>query len=364
MSELDVGAPADVDGPPPSAPNPRARRRRRFVVGALAVLAVGFLILVSGAVWAASHLHGAGGNEVDVTIAPGTSTSGIADVLAKRGVVSDGWLFRFYLRFEGAGPFSAGKYVMHHGEGYTAAYRELRAGPKIVVSKLIIPEGFTLKQIAARVGNLPGRSAAAFLAAGDSGAVRSRFEAAGSNNLEGLVFPDTYLVTPDETEAEILQQMVAEFDQLGTELGMDAPGTLANGLSAYQTVIVASMIEREAKVPDDRGMIARVIINRLQRGMKLQIDATVLYALGTQTTAITKSDLSVDSPYNTYRVAGLPPAPISNPGRASLLAALSPTPGTWLYYVLIDASGKHGFATTAAEFARLEAQARAKGLIG
>lgn len=318
---------------------------------------------MAGVAWAASHLHGGGGAEVDVTIPPGTSTSGIADLLARRGVVSDGWLFRLYVRYEGSGPFAAGKYAMHSGEGYTAALRELRAGPKVVLAKVVIPEGFTLKQVAQRVGTLPGRSAAAFLAAADSGTVRSRFEPPGANTLEGLVFPDTYLVTPDETEAEILQQMVAEFDQLATTLGMDAPGTLPNGLTAYQTVIVASMVEREAKVPEDRGMIARVISNRLQRGMKLQIDATVLYAINKQTTAITKSDLNVDSPYNTYRVAGLPPGPIASPGKASLIAALSPTPGTWLYYVLADASGKHAFATTDAEFRRLEAQARAKGLL-
>jgi UPF0755 protein len=98
--------------------------------------------------------------------------------------------------------------------------------------------------------------------------------------------------------------------------------------------------------------------------MKLQIDATVLYAIGLQTTNITKSDLNVNSPFNTYRFAGLPPSPISNPGRASIMAALSPTSGTWLYYVLADASGKHAFATTDAEFRQLEAQARAKGLLG
>ncbi len=97
--------------------------------------------------------------------------------------------------------------------------------------------------------------------------------------------------------------------------------------------------------------------------MKLQIDATVLYAIGKQTTSITKSDLNVNSPYNTYRVTGLPPGPIASPGRASLLAALSPTPGTWLYYVLADASGKHAFATTDAQFRQLEAKARAEGLL-
>ena len=377
MSDIELGAVPSTPAPPDpdegvpdpardgwtGGPTSRKRRRRRIVVALLATFVVVIILAISGVAWAGSHLHGAGGAEVDVTIPPGTSTSGIADLLARRGVVSDGWLFRLYLRYEGARPFAAGKYAFHHGEGYTAAVAELRAGPKIVLAKLVIPEGFTLKQIGQRVGALPGRSAAAFEAAASAGTVRSRFEPAGSNTLEGLVFPDTYLVSPDETEAEILQQMVSEFDQLATTLAMDAPGALPNGLTAYQTVVLASMIEREAKVPEDRGMIARVIVNRLQRGMKLQIDATVLYAIGKQTTSITKSDLNVNSPYNTYRVTGLPPGPIASAGRASLLAALAPTPGTWLYYVLADASGKHAFATTDAQFRQLEAKARAEGLL-
>ena len=359
-----------VEAVSPASPRPSGRRRRRsplarrLLIGLGAAIGLIVVVFFAAAFWVGGHLGGSGGAEVDVTIPPGTSTGGIVNVLARDGVVSDAWLFRLYLRYEGASGFVAGKYAFHHHEGYSAALKDLHQGPKVVLAKLTIPEGFTLGQIAERVGHLPGHTAASFLAVAQSGAVRSSFEPPGSNNLEGLVFPDTYFVQPDETDQDLLQQMVSQFDQVTSDLGMDTPGSLPNGLTAYQTVVVASMVEREAKVPEDRGMIARVILNRLQRGMKLQIDATVLYALGIQTTNITKSDLNVNSPFNTYRVAGLPPSPISNPGRASLLAALSPTPGSWLYYVLADASGKHAFATTEAQFLQLEAQARASGLLG
>jgi UPF0755 protein len=319
---------------------------------------------VIGAFWVDGHLGGTPGAEADITIPAATTTSSLASLLASKNVVSDGWLFHWYLRYKGVGQFGAGEYVFHLHEGYAAAVRDLHQGPKITLTKITIPEGFTLGQIAERVGRVKGLSAQLFLDAATTGAVRSRFEPDGSNNLEGLVFPDTYLLSPGEGEVTLLQQMVDEFDQLGSRLGLDAVvGTLPNGLTAYQTIIAASIIEREAKVPQDRGMIARVIVNRLQIKMKLQIDATVLYALGVQKTGLTTKDLRVDSPYNTYRVAGLPPAPISNPGRDSLLAALSPVAGPWLYYVLADASGRHAFATTAQQFDVLVAQARAKGLL-
>jgi UPF0755 protein len=305
---------------------------------------------------------------VSVTVPRGATTGTLAGLLDQHGVIRDAWLFHLYLRYKGVGAFEAGDYTFHHQEGYASALRDLDQGPTVASDRLTIPEGFTLAQIADRVGRLPGRSAQRFLDLSRGGAVRSIYEPPGSTNLEGLVFPDTYRLLADEDEQVILTRMVAEFDATAARLGMGPPdgsaALLRNGLTAYQTVIVASIVEREAKVPEDRGKIARVIVNRLRQRMKLQIDATVLYALSVQKTAITAADLNVDSPYNTYRVSGLPPAPISNPGRASLLAALDPTPGPWLYYVLAAASGRHAFAVTSADFERLKSQARARGLLG
>jgi UPF0755 protein len=126
--------------------------------------------------------------------------------------------------------------------------------------------------------------------------------------------------------------------------------------------VAASLVESEAKVHEDRTLIASVISNRLEKGMKLQIDATVLYAIGHKDRVLYK-DLEVDSPYNTYKIDGLPPTPISASGRASLEAMLRPAKTTYIYYVLSDKNGKHAFATTASEFEALKAEARRKGLI-
>jgi UPF0755 protein len=190
--------------------------------------------------------------------------------------------------------------------------------------------------------------------------VRSRYEPAEVTTLEGLVFPDTYFIDEGETEQQVLQTLVDRFDQVADGLNM---ATTSTGLTPYQTVVLASLIEKEAKVPQDRGKIARVVLNRLAAHMRLQIDATIEYAEGVHKARLLDSDLQVDSPYNTYKIAGLPPGPIASPGKASLAAALNPTPGTWLYYVLINADGEHAFATTSSEFDRLVAQARAKGLL-
>ncbi|HKY77785.1 MAG TPA: endolytic transglycosylase MltG, partial [Acidimicrobiia bacterium] len=199
------------------------------------------------------------------------------------------------------------------------------------------------------------------LAAARSGEVRSKYQPLGNTNLEGLLFPDTYLLTDKEDETAIVRRLVGRFDQVADEVGV-ATADRPNGLGAYQLIVAASLVESEAKVNEDRPLIASVISNRLEIGMKLQIDATVLYAIGHKERVLYK-DLEVDSPYNTYRIDGLPPTPISAVGRASLEAMLRPEKTTFLYYVLSDKSGKHAFATTPSEFEALKAEARKKGLL-
>src|SRR5207249_1143308 len=163
------------------------------------------------------------------------------------------------------------------------------------------PEGLTFDQIADRIGALPGRSRERFLAAARSGAVKSRYQPVGSTNLEGLLFPDTYLFTDKEDETAILIRLVNRFDEVAGQIALSAvPGPA--GLGPYPTVIAASLVEAEAKVKEDRPLIASVIANRLQNHMKLQVDATVLYALGEHKTRVLFKDLEIDSPYNTYKV--------------------------------------------------------------
>ena len=208
---------------------------------------------------------------------------------------------------------------------------------------------------------LEGRSSERFLELATSGAVRSKYQPEAVTTLEGLLFPDTYLVAEDEDEERILRRMVALFEQVADGAGI-ADGARALGLTPYELVVVASLVEEETKIADERALVSAVIRNRLERGMLLQIDATVLYALGEHKNRVLFRDLEVDSPYNTYRYAGLPPTPIAAPGAESLAAAAAPADSPFLFYVKIDADGRHKFAETAAEHGRNVAEARAKGV--
>lgn len=334
---------------------------RRILVAVLVLVVLGLGGAVAAADWVNGHLDARGERAVVLAVPDQADHAQLTAVLAKAGVVSDGWLFHRYLDYRDTPPVRGGKYTFHDHEGYRQAMNDLGAGPQINQVRITVPEGYDLAETAAVVGRLPGLSAARFLALARSGAVRSPYEPPGINNLEGLLFPDTYLVDQGEDEQAILQTMVDRFDQVAAEVNLSA-SQATNGLTPYQTVVVASLIEREAKIDTDRAKIARVILNRLAKGMRLQIDATVEYAEGVHKDRLLNSDLKTPSPYNTYLVEGLPPGPIASPGRASLSAALQPAVGTWLYYVLINRDGQHGFATTAQQFDRLVAQARAEGL--
>jgi UPF0755 protein len=214
------------------------------------------------------------------------------------------------------------------------------------------------------VGSIERLSSERFLELAEEGSVRSKYQPDSVDKLEGLVFPDTYRLDETEDEKALLVRMVELFDSVATEVGydrIDPPG----GLRPYEAIVMASLIESEAKVPEDRAKISRVIHNRLEEGMKLQIDATVIYARGGKPREggqVLFSDLEVDSPYNTYKIAGLPPTPIAVPGRASLEAALKPEPGNWLFYVKYESNGAHAFSATNAEHNQRIAEAKAKGV--
>jgi len=302
--------------------------------------------------------------EVVVEVPQGSSTRRIGDILEEKGVVGNSNLFRGYVAQSKEGPFQAGSYRLRRASSLEEAVAALKRGPELSINRITVPEGLVLRQIGERVGGLPGRSAQRFLEVAGSGQVRSRYQPEGSVNLEGLLLPETYNVEDTDDERAILERMVGAFDDAAARLGLE--GVTQGGLvNPYQAVTVASMVEREARVPEDRGLIARVIYNRLRRGMPLQVDATVIYALGKtgqKDLRVLNKDLQVDSPYNTYKVSGLPPAPIAAPGRAALQAAVEPPPGPWLYYVVVEANGKHAFATTLEEHNKNIALAASRGL--
>jgi len=345
---------------PPPLPKPR-RRRRGLVLLLIAAFIV--LLLAVGALWAERQIHGhPHGAPIAVTVPQGASTSSIGSLLHRQGVIGNTVVWRLYTMVKRPGPLQSGDFRFRHDESMGHVLSVLKGGGQTTVHRVTIPEGLSLREVAAKVGNVPGLSADRFMAVAQSGTIHSQFQPPGSTSLEGLLYADTYFVEKGDDETKLLAKMVDNFDRQATAVGMQDAQTKA-GVSPYDAITVASLVETEAKVDEDRGMIARTIYNRLQKNMKLGIDATVEYALGAHKPRLTTADLDVDSPYNTRKYAGLPPTPIAAVGQKSLEAALNPTPGPWLYYVLIDPSGKHAFATTDAEFEQLVRQARAKGLI-
>lgn len=322
----------------------------------LGLLALPFVVIV-GWFWYQLDPIGDPGAPVAVTIPKGAGVGGIGDRLEERGVIGSSLAFSVYARISGSQRFQAGRYRLRRDLGVRSAIDVLQRGPSQHYTTLALPPGLTFAEVAARIGALPGRNATRVTALATSGRVRSKFEPAGTNSLEGLTWPDSYAIEDHETEADILRTIVGTFDRRATAAGLPASS------DPYRTVIVASLIQREAGVDDDRPLIAAVVENRLKKDMPLQIDATVLYARGGGTGPLTDADFARVSPYNTYKVNGLPPTPISTVGLASLTAALHPADVPYLYYVLTDTNGKHAFATTYAQHQANIADARRRGVI-
>jgi UPF0755 protein len=315
-----------------------------FVV--VAVLGAG------GVGYAAFVRRPAGGATVTVDIAPGETTAQIASKLAQEKVIGSALWFRIIAKVRGVdGKIEAGRYQLRRGMGTMAALDVLGGTPGGAGVSVTIPEGFTVQQIAARLGARTKIAASVFSAAVTDGSVRATIEPENVKSLEGLLFPQTYLIVERDTPDGIAQRMVAEFED--ATASVDWSGAEQRALSRYQAVIVASLVEREAKVPQDRAKVAAVIYNRLAKGMRLQIDATALYGLPEHKVP-TLADLRRPSPYNTYLIRGLPPTPIASPGLASIDAAVHPAPIDALYYVVCATDGHHCFTNSPAEFERLK----------
>jgi UPF0755 protein len=348
---------------------PRRPGLMRRVVLSFGVVVVIALVAVAGAgFWLLRQVDPPGppGDAVAVDIPEGSNTGDIAKLLDRAGVIGSDLIFKEYVRFKGegsGGDFQAGTYTFNRHSSMAEALAALQKGPiPPSYAEVTFPEGLRVSDIAAKLAQgvnwfTPEEVEAAFTS------VRSPYQPADVATLEGLVFPDTYRVEEGETAQQSVTAMVDEFDAVAKEVHLDE-GAARLGYTPYQVVVFASMIEREARVPEDRAKIARVIYNRLASDMRLDIDATTLYAVGRGSGTLTQSDLEVDSPYNTRLHKGLPPTPIAAPGRASLEAALNPAEGDWLFYVLSDADGHHVFTDNISDFNDAVAEAEAKGLLG
>ncbi len=297
---------------------------------------------------------------VPFSIAPGEDASQVANRLYEMGLIHDAALFRNYLRYYGLDvQLEAGTFELDSTMTIPEIAQALTAAmPREVTIR--ITEGWRREQIADwldQQGGLPFGGAEFLGASGAGSSIPPDLSVAGDIpqgiSLEGFLFPDTYRLSVDSTAADLVAKMLQNFDSKVTaQLRADAA---ARGLTIYQVVTLASIVEREAMVAEERPLIASVYLNRLAVGMKLEADPTVQYAMGYQPDRgewwnldLTQEDYyAVDSPYNTYLYPGLPPGPIANPGIGSIQAVIYPAETGFLYFrAACDGSGLHSFALT------------------
>ncbi len=336
---------------------PRKRRRRRALLGCI-TLFLGVLVLgTAGVAWTLLYRVDAAvvaGAPVQIEISKGAATTSIGRQLSAAGVVGNANMFRLRSRMAQAdGQLKAGVYDLRTGMEYDEVIEVLKAGPQIEYTTVTIPEGFVIEQIAARFEEKAGIPAAEFMALAEGGAMEFADEhpylaEVYKSSLEGYLFPKTYRVREGATARDVISMMLIQFDREIASIDF-APADV-RGMSLQEIVILASIVERETKVASERPIVASVIYNRLAKNMRLEIDATIEYVLPGNRFRLRYSDLEIDSPYNTYKNAGLTPGPISNPGLASIEAAVRPADTKYIYYVLTAPDGSHTFSETFAEF--------------
>lgn len=282
-----------------------------------------------------------------VFIPPGASSAGIGRALASAGVIRRAGDFVITVRLRGVDrDLREGEYRLSPAMGLLQIVDTIARGD-VVLHTITVPEGFTVQEIAdllARAGLGERARLAAIVRAGARTLDVEFLSLLPVASLEGYLFPDTYRIPRHLSEREVIRLFVERF----AEVALPQWRAHGGGRPLHEIVTMASLVEREARVPAERPLIAGVLYSRLRKGWPLEVDATVLYALGRHKPVVTFQDLKVDSPYNTYLHVGLPPGPIANPGLAAIDAALRPAFTGYLFYVA-RADGSHAFSRTLAE---------------
>lgn len=303
------------------------------------------------------------GEAVAIIIPSGATTANIGRLLQDNEVVPNSTFFRYHAEWNDEGNFQAGEYEFFTNSSADQAIAILNAGPEpLVFQRFTVREGLWIEEILPDIaGQLDGVSVAQLRAVLNSGAINPRYRPDGTSSWEGLFFPDTYEISEDADALEVLLKMSDEFSRVTGDLSYGSNVTPLD-LSPYEVLIVASLIEAETRVPEERELVASVIYNRLRERWVLGIDATCIYGTGDRRVQLTREVLDAGGPYGCRDVLGLPPTPINAPGRDSLAAAISPAETTFMYYVLTDANGSHTFVETSEEFSAAKDICIEKGL--
>lgn len=363
-----------------------ARKRRRLVKWLIFAVTVVFVavVLTAGGIgmWVIKQVNPPGrpGDPITFTVQDGDTLESLGARLKEQEIITHAGVFEWYVKRKGGLEIVPGYYTLRPLDTMGNLMGVLSTPPAETYTNVTFPEGFTLRQMANRLAETVTQlNAPDFLQATSDGSIPSPFPLPfGVTSLEGLLFPAQYQVAGSETVDDVIERMLDQMVLVGNQEGLDKSGEKVLR-SPYEVLIVASIIEREAKLDEDRARIARVIYNRLELGMPLQVDATLFYGQDPDTPFDELKAL--DTPYNTYLYTGLPPTPIANPGRASIRAALNPAlnpqrtddvcaslpdevPCQLLYYVLATEEGGHAFAVTLEQHEANIAAARAAGVLG
>jgi len=327
-----------------------AANGKRLAVAVLLTLVVGGL----GANWLGQSLRRAPEpavlrEAIEVTVPEGLSARKIAQLLADEGVVASATRFEVEAnRQQLAADLKAGIYVFQPGASVADVIAILAEGPaRQATYRITLIEGLWVEEILQELSDNSPHSVESYRQALLDGSVTSTLlpqPPTKVNDWEGLLFPDTYEFFEKATPAEVLGKLAAEMEKKVEGINWERIEAL--GLTRYQAITIASLIESEAKLDEDRPLISSVIYNRTLDGQGLYIDATIIYALQRRGIALTDLDKELDSPYNTYKWKGLPPTPIGSPRLASLQAAAEPASTGFFYYVLCTPEGKHCFCDT------------------
>ena len=365
-----------TDEPPRRTPpdsfaeiRPSGTTGRRVVLFVLGVAVVVAIIGGSVLVWAMRQIDpGDPGEQVSSIVIPsGSRVAEIAALLEQEGVVTSASVFEWYAKWENKGSgWKAGEYTtFRKNSDMSAVFDVLDKGPvpPDTTSLTIIPGTRLADQLKRIDEAFPDISVTQLELILASGRIKAKYRDPTQPSWEGMLAADTFRFEMDATPEEILQTLADHQSDMMDELGYERAEALT-GHSAWDLVKVASLAERETGQPaDERGKIARVIFNRLERGEPLGIDASILYGLGRTSGSLTKSDLAKDTPYNNRMHAGLPPTPIATPTRAALDAAINPPAGPWIYYVLVENDPpSHLFTASAREFQAAKEDAKARGV--
>jgi UPF0755 protein len=337
----------------------------------LLIVAVVVLALVAGVVLGGRAIYasvlgapdykGAGSGKVVIQIAAGDTARDIGATLAAKGVVKSAKAFTKAAKADSASSkLQPGFYLLHLKMAAAQALALLEDPKSRQRGRVTIPEGIALSAIVDRLVKFTELKREDIVTALGNPSVLG-LPSYARNKPEGFLFPATYDVEPGTGAVSALMQMTEKFGEEAAAVDLET-GAAKLKLTPYQVVTIASLVEAETPLDEDRGKVARVVLNRLAAGMPLQLDSTINYIRAQKKARLSLADISVASPYNTYKNKGLPPTPINSPGLKALQAALAPAAGDWIYFITIDKAGHSLFTKSYSEFLAAKAKAQREGV--